>query len=93
MELVSLAEPGATFCKNNNKNGSWLKKQVETFTTKDDNSATHAIFLGVTDLIETKGEGKLKNLFARKVPNTSSVAKNIKEWIKCIKDQVVSFLN
>ncbi|KAG2209926.1 hypothetical protein INT47_003361 [Mucor saturninus] len=70
MELMSLAKPGATFCKNTKKNGSWLKKQVESATFKD-HSATHAIFLGVTDLIETKGE-----------------AKNIKEWIQCIKDQV-----
>lgn len=58
MELMSLAKPGATFCENSNKNGSWLKKQVESVTLE--HSATHAIFLGVTDLIETKGEGKLK---------------------------------
>lgn len=57
MELMSLAKPGATFCKNTNKNGSWLKKQVESVALEE-HSATHAIFLGVTDLIETKGEGK-----------------------------------
>lgn len=63
MELVSLAKPGATFCKNNNKNGSWLKKQADTLDTsslEETSLVTHVIFLGVTDLIETKGEGKLK---------------------------------
>lgn len=94
---MSLAKPGATFCENSNKNGSWLKKQVESVTLE--HSATHAIFLGVTDLIETKGEGKLKNKNKKNTialkgrTLTNSLAKNIKEWIQCIKDQVVSVTN
>jgi hypothetical protein len=58
-ELVSLAQPGATFCQNNKKNGSWLKKQVEQDTTLNslESSNVHVIFLGSTDLVETKGKG------------------------------------
>ncbi|GAA5796524.1 hypothetical protein HPULCUR_001896 [Helicostylum pulchrum] len=57
-ELVSLATPGATFCKNNKNNASWLQKQVGSYTSKDGQETVHAMFLGVTDLIETKGEAK-----------------------------------
>lgn len=58
-ELISLAQPGATFCQNNKKNGSWLKKQVEKDTTLSlsESSNVHVIFLGSTDLVETKGNG------------------------------------
>lgn len=71
-KLVSLAQPGATFCRNNRNNGSWLKKQIETYTvsTKEqqEESAIHAIFLGVTELIETKGEGTCsQNLLKQKI--------------------------
>lgn len=63
-ELVSLATPGATFCKSNRKNASWLQKQVESYTSKDGQETVHAMFLGVTDLIETKGEGKQSTLLS-----------------------------
>lgn len=74
-QLVSYAKPGATFCQNDKSNSSWLKQQVEQDTTiqEAEKSSVHAIFLGVTDLVETQGE-----------------AKNIKKWVQCIKDQVVS---
>ncbi|KAI7904097.1 uncharacterized protein BX663DRAFT_530673 [Cokeromyces recurvatus] len=61
-QLVSFAKSGATFCENNKVNGSWLKKQAleDTITSNGttSKSTVHAIFLGVTDLIETKGEVK-----------------------------------
>ena len=59
-QLVSKATPGATFCSNTKPNGSWLQKQVHDDITlnSQDKSTVQIIFLGVTDLIETKGEGK-----------------------------------
>ncbi|KAI9472207.1 MAG: hypothetical protein EXX96DRAFT_583259 [Benjaminiella poitrasii] len=61
-ELVSFAKSGATFCANNKANGSWLKKQVEqdsiTLDETTTKSTVHMIFLGVTDLVETKGKVK-----------------------------------
>ncbi|KAL9543725.1 hypothetical protein MBANPS3_007973 [Mucor bainieri] len=76
-QLVSYAKPGATFCQNDKRNTSYLKQQVEQDTTlqEAEKSSVHAIFLGVTDLVETQGE-----------------AKNIKQWVQCIKDQVM-YLN
>ena len=61
-KLVSFAQPGSTFCKSDNQNGSWLQKQVEAYTfqknaEEQSKSTVHAIFFGVTELIETKGEG------------------------------------
>ncbi|KAI8054933.1 uncharacterized protein B0P05DRAFT_560812 [Gilbertella persicaria] len=73
-QLVSKAVPGATFCQNNKINGSWLQKQVhEDITLNDkDKSTVQIIFLGITDLIETKGQA----------------TSDIKQWIQCIEDQV-----
>ncbi|OBZ91452.1 hypothetical protein A0J61_00489 [Choanephora cucurbitarum] len=73
-QLVSKATPGATFCSNTKPNGSWLQKQVHDDITlnSQDKSTVQIIFLGVTDLIETKGEA----------------TPHIKEWIRCIEDQI-----
>ncbi|KAI8987295.1 hypothetical protein BDF20DRAFT_904480 [Mycotypha africana] len=81
IKLISQAKPGATFCKNSNKNGSWLQKQVEdgqqqigsVMGEEGSNSVIHIIFLGVTDLMETKVE---------------AATESINYWLQCIKDQV-----
>ncbi|KAI8886899.1 hypothetical protein K501DRAFT_212854 [Backusella circina FSU 941] len=60
--LVSNAEHGARFCQNKTfKNSkSWLKKQIESSPSRDENEgkSVHVVFLGVTELIETKGSAQ-----------------------------------
>ncbi|KAI8373827.1 hypothetical protein BD560DRAFT_393701 [Blakeslea trispora] len=73
-QLVSKATPGATFCFNTKPNGSWLQKQVheDISLNNQDKSTVQIIFLGVTDLLETKGQA----------------TPHIKEWIQCIEEQI-----
>jgi hypothetical protein len=60
-KLISNAEHGARFCKNKTfkNSNSWLKKQIQDSKGGDEGKSVHVVFLGVTELIETKGSGNI----------------------------------